>query len=147
MKFPVEFISVVRTEPRGLRLRTARPPRPPSRRSGLSMDICSALEAAGRACRVASPQPLPGRELNGADQSASGSAVADFVRVTVNPARDTSERSGAGRSMSERPEPPLTRVDGLEAAAERPPDEGGVSRDTGASSAGTFTGRESTGSG
>lgn len=68
--------------------------------------------------------------------------LADFVRVTVNPVRDTSERSGAGRSMSQRPEPRLTRVDGLEAAAERPPDEGGVSRDTGASSAGTFTGRE-----
>lgn len=44
--------------------------------------------------------------------------------------------------MSERPESRLTRVDRLEAAAEPLRDEGGVSRDTGASSAGTFTGRE-----
>src|SRR6266550_3347989 len=86
------------------------------------------MEAAGRACRVESPQPLSRRERNGAEQSASRSAALRLDAHHGHPARPASERSGAGRSMSQLPQPRLTRVYRLEAALGEPLDLGDVSQ-------------------
>jgi len=100
MEFLVEFDINVRTEPRGLRSRTARLPRSPPRRSWLRMDICSAHGShrsrppSGRVLSLYRAES--DTELNSLLQALP---LYDWMRITVTPLRAASERSGAGRSM------------------------------------------------
>src|SRR4051794_29419715 len=103
------------------------------------------MEDAGRRCRWEGPQPLPGRERDGAEQPASGSAALSLDAHHGHAAGSASKRSGAGGSMSRLPEPRLTHAYRLEAALGVPLDVGDVGhgyRRIVPLTDGTFTGPE-----